>query len=335
LNCKTMLPRASRAVVAALARRLPAVSSSAEPIAAVAVAASDGAPAAARALPMLLQARALSTSSTISSSGPWPITTSAAALAAAETAAGAATPSSSYSPLLLRARRRSAAAPLSSRRAFASDSKDDKDDAAKAASSSDSDGANDAAAAAEKDDAAADESDSPLARELDDARKKAAAMAEKLQYALAEAENVRQRARRELETKSQFAVADLAKQLLDVADNMWRAEEAVPKPVRAALFGAEGAADADLDAPKAKALLKALLEGLRATDRGLHEVLKKQGIERYDALGDKFDPNLHAAMFEVPDEKAEPGTVAAVHRRGYTIKGRVLRAAEVGVAKAP
>jgi molecular chaperone GrpE len=333
-----MLPRASRSLVAALARRLPAASS--EPIVAAAAAApgAPSLPSPPRALPWL-QARALSSSSTSRPVTTTTTTTTPAAATSSSTAAAAAAAAAW--------RRRGSSLP---RRSFASaaaaaDGKDDKeqppaDGSAANASSSDSDnGGHGATPEQAEDQQDGDATTNPLAKELDEAKKKAALLTERLQYALAEAENVRQRAQREIQSKSQYAVADLAKQLLDVADNMWRAEEAVPKPVRDALFGeGEGAADnaaAQLDAPKATALLKALLVGLRATDRGLHEVLKKQGIERYDPTGDAFDPNLHAAMFQVPDGKLEPGTVAAVHRRGYTIKGRVLRAAEVGVAKEP
>jgi molecular chaperone GrpE len=305
-----MLPRASRAVALALARRASAAAAaSSEPIAASAAAAASGG-VAARASPSpllvnLWQARALSSTASCSNA-----TTAAAA----------------SSPTLLRTWQQ----PRRSFTAAASGDKEGdggKEEADKAAAEDSSD--------TDQQPAATD----PLAKELEEAKQRAAALTEKLQYALAEAENVRQRARRELETKAQFAVADLAKQLLDVADNLWRAEEAVPKPVRDALFG-EGdgdgsAAEAALDAAKATALLKALLVGLRATDRGLHEVLRKQGIERYDPMGETFDPNLHAAMFQVPDATKEAGTVAAVHRRGYMIRDRVLRAAEVGVAREP
>lgn len=332
-----MLPRASRTLALALARRASASASSAEPIACAASAASGGACSPALAPPPLVvtttnlwQARALATT-----------TTTAAAAAAASS-------SSSSSPLLRAWRSSAQQHQHPRRRSFASgaDKEDgegggkDKEDAAAAAAAEAGDGSSSGEDAADPLLLAAKE------KELEEAKQRERALTERLQYALAEAENVRQRARRELETKSQFAVADLAKQLLDVADNLWRAEEAVPKPVRDALFGEggeggggseDGAAAAQLllEGPKATALLKSLLEGLRATDRGLHELLRKQGIERYDPTGEPFDPNLHAAMFQVPDATKTPGTVAALHRRGYMIRDRVLRAAEVGVAREP
>lgn len=69
--------------------------------------------------------------------------------------------------------------------------------------------------------------------------------------------------------------------------------------------------------------------------RGLAQVFKKHGVEPFDPAGDKFDPNLHQAMFEVPDGSKEAGVVAVVTKRGYRMHDRVLRAAEVGVFKAP
>lgn len=305
-----MLPRASRAVAAALARRAAASASSCEPIAVA-------------TLPLVWQQQ------------PSRALTSTAAAAAATASV----------PPLLRAWRSSSGsgsgssllcAPPQQQRSFAAAAGgNDKEDA----------GEQEKQQAAEEDASTTaaskdlEEEEEGLARDLAEAKQRAAALTERLQRALAEAENVRQRARRELETKAQFAVADLAKQVLDVADNLWRAEEAVPKDVRDALFGEEAGGDASsaapLDAARATALLKALLEGLRATDRGLHELLRKQGIERYDPMGASFDPNLHAAMFQVPDGSVAPGTVAAVHRRGYMIRDRVLRAAEVGVAREP
>ena len=81
-------------------------------------------------------------------------------------------------------------------------------------------------------------------------------------------------------------------------------------------------------------VLKALLEGVEMTQRGLHATLEKFGIRVVDPLGQKFDPNLHQALFEVPDTGKEAGTVVQVIQPGYVIAGRLLRPAMVGVAKA-
>ncbi len=119
----------------------------------------------------------------------------------------------------------------------------------------------------------------------------------------------------------------IIKSLLDVADNLQRAAEAVPA---GAVDGSE-----DLDAERAQRLLKSLLQGLAMTEGVLMKVFQKHGVEQYNPAGEKFDPNLHQAMFEVPDGSKEAGVVAAVTKRGYRMHDRVLRAAEVGVYKAP
>jgi molecular chaperone GrpE len=65
----------------------------------------------------------------------------------------------------------------------------------------------------------------------------------------------------------------------------------------------------------------------------LLKTLKKYGVESFDALGQKFDPNLHTALFQAPITGKEPGTVFDVQKAGYMIKDRVLRSAHVGVVK--
>jgi len=102
-----------------------------------------------------------------------------------------------------------------------------------------------------------------------------------------------------------------------VADNMERA--------RAAL-------DAELR-EKADAGLKTLLDGVELTERELLKVLEKHGVKKFEPQGEKFDPNLHQAMFEIPDPSLPSGSVAKVVQPGYMIGERVLRPALVGIAK--
>jgi molecular chaperone GrpE len=80
--------------------------------------------------------------------------------------------------------------------------------------------------------------------------------------------------------------------------------------------------------------LKSLLEGVELTERELLKVLEKHGVKKFEPTGEKFDPNLHQAMYEVPDSSLPNGTVAKVVQAGYMIGERVLRPALVGVAKA-
>src|SRR5215831_6004041 len=109
----------------------------------------------------------------------------------------------------------------------------------------------------------------------------------------------------------------LARDILAVADNMERAL---------------GALDADLR-EKADASTKALLDGVELTERELLKVLEKHGVKKFEPLGEKFDPNLHQAMFEIPDASRPAGTVGRVIQPGYMIGERVLRPALVAVTK--
>ena len=81
--------------------------------------------------------------------------------------------------------------------------------------------------------------------------------------------------------------------------------------------------------------MKNLVAGVEVTNRELLNVFERHGIKRIDPKGDKFDPNLHEAMFEIPSKDHPPGTVMDVMRAGFSIGDRLLRPALVGVAKAP
>lgn len=144
-----------------------------------------------------------------------------------------------------------------------------------------------------------------------------AAMKDKYLRAFAEAENIRRRAEREVADAKTYGVSSFARDMLNVADDLARALSTV-----------DDQAKADADGP-----LKALLEGLELTQRGLERSLEKQGIRRIEPRGEKFDPNLHQAMFEVPDASVPNGTVVQVVQAGYVIGERVLRPAMVGVSR--
>jgi molecular chaperone GrpE len=144
-----------------------------------------------------------------------------------------------------------------------------------------------------------------------------AEMKDKFLRALAEAENMRRRAERERDEAGKFAVANFARDVVGVADNLRRTLESAKSP-------------AESDSAK----LKALVEGVELTERSLLGMLERFNVKVVEPLGQKFDPNLHQAMFEVPDTGKEPGTVVQVIQPGFTIAGRLLRPAMVGVAKA-
>src|SRR5438309_5795918 len=147
--------------------------------------------------------------------------------------------------------------------------------------------------------------------------KEAAEARDKMLRTLAEMENLRKRTSREVADARTYGITGFARDVLDIADNLQRALDAVPAEARAA----------------ADPGLKALIEGVELTERSLLNALEKNGVRKFDPAGEKFDPNVHQAMYEVPDPSVPPGTIAQVIQSGYMIGDRVLRPALVGVAK--
>ena len=145
-----------------------------------------------------------------------------------------------------------------------------------------------------------------------------AELKDKLLRSLAENENLIRRARKDREDASKYAASNFARDMLGVGDNLRRAMDAVPDELR----------DGD-DATKA------FLEGVELTERELLSALERHGIKKLSPLGAKFDHDRHEALFEVPTGDAEPGTIVQVLEDGYIIHDRLLRAARVGIAKAP
>jgi len=133
----------------------------------------------------------------------------------------------------------------------------------------------------------------------------------------AEMENLRRRTARDVHDARSYAIANFARDMLSVSDNLRRAIEAVP---------AEAAASGD-------AGLKGLIEGVEMTERSMLGALERHGVKKLDPQGEKFDPNFHQAMFEVPNPDLPANTVTQVVQPGYSIGDRVLRPAMVGVSK--
>jgi len=144
-----------------------------------------------------------------------------------------------------------------------------------------------------------------------------AEMKDRLLRTLADMENLRKRTEREVAESRLYGVAAFARDVLVVADNMRRALEAVAPELRAS---AQNGA-------------KALVDGVELTERELLKALEKNGVRQFTPQGEKFDPNLHQAMFEVPDATVPAGSVVQVVQPGYMIGERVLRPALVGVSK--
>jgi len=153
--------------------------------------------------------------------------------------------------------------------------------------------------------------------ELAQLRAENAELRDKLLRAVADMENLRKRLEREKDEAVKYAASTFARDMLNVCDNLSRAIESVPAEKRAS----------------ADDLLKSLLDGVEMTLKDLLNTFERHQIRRIPAHGEKFDPNVHEAMFEVEDTDAETGTVVQVIQEGYTHHDRVLRPARVGVAR--
>ena len=140
---------------------------------------------------------------------------------------------------------------------------------------------------------------------------------DRLLRATAEMENLRRRTEREKAEATLYAASNFARDMLSVSDNMDRALGAVTEEQREA----------------ADEITRNLLEGVELVRRELLNTFEKHGIQRIEPVGERFDPNKHQAMFEIPDPEAVSGTVHQVVQPGFVIGERVLRPAMVGVAR--
>jgi molecular chaperone GrpE len=144
-----------------------------------------------------------------------------------------------------------------------------------------------------------------------------ASLKDKALRTMADMENLRRRTEKEVADARTYAVTGFARDMLSVADNARRGIESIPAD---ALASADGP-------------FKALVEGVELIERDLLKTLERHGIKKLEPHGQKFDPNLHQAMFEVDDASVASGTITQVVQAGFVIGDRVLRPALVGVAK--
>jgi len=141
---------------------------------------------------------------------------------------------------------------------------------------------------------------------------------DQLLRALADVENMRRRTERELETARKYSHTGFARDLVGAIDNLARAIDAAPKA----------------DDEAAGESVSALITGLEMSWTEIQATMERHGIKQISPLGEKFDYNLHQAMFEMPNADQPPGTVVEVVQHGYVLHDRLLRPAMVGVAKA-
>lgn len=134
--------------------------------------------------------------------------------------------------------------------------------------------------------------------------------------ALAEAENTRKRAQRDVEESSKYGVTRIAGDLVGVIENLQRASQSIPEEARAT-----------------NDMLKTIGEGVDMVMRELLGIFEKNGIRRIDPLGEKFDHNFHQAVVQIDNPDSPPGTILQVFQAGYIIHDRLLKPAMVGVSK--
>ncbi|WP_313603722.1 nucleotide exchange factor GrpE [Rhizobium sp.] len=179
---------------------------------------------------------------------------------------------------------------------------------------------NEVEAAAADFDGAAEENAAEVAAEpdpLDVLKAENSELRDRFLRLAAEMDNLRRRTERDVKDAKSYAVSGFARDMLAVSDNLRRALDAVPADQRSG----------------ADATLTTLLEGVEMTERAMLSALERHGVKKIDAEGEKFDPNFHQAMFEIPNPAVPNNTVVQVVQAGFTIGDRVLRPAMVGVAK--
>ncbi|KAH8300645.1 hypothetical protein KR018_000930 [Drosophila ironensis] len=155
-----------------------------------------------------------------------------------------------------------------------------------------------------------------LTKDLSTAKEQNAELLDKYKRALADSENMRNRLNKQISDAKIFGIQSFCKDLLEVADTLGHATQAVPK-----------------EKLNDNADLKNLYEGLSMTRASLLQVFKRHGLEPLDPINQKFDPNLHEALFQKEDKSVEANTVVEVTKLGYKLHERCIRPALVGVSK--
>ena len=143
-----------------------------------------------------------------------------------------------------------------------------------------------------------------------------ASLKDQLLRALAETENLRRRAAREREDAVKYAAVPLVRDLIGVADNLRRALASVPA-----------------ETMQGNEQLKTLLDGVEMTEKELQSIFARHHIERFEPMGERLDPHVHEAVFEIADPTVPAGTVVQVLQAGYRLRDRLIRPAQVALAK--
>ncbi len=160
------------------------------------------------------------------------------------------------------------------------------------------------------------EAEEQLRRDIEDLRARHDDLLDKYKRSIAESDNMRKRLTKQIDDAKVFGIQSFVKDLLEVADVLQRASAGV-----------------DEETLRESAYLNDVVSGVRLTEAQLHQVFRRHGLEKMEPLGEKFDPNFHEALFQVPAPDKEPNTVVDVQSEGYVLHGRTVRPAKVGVSK--
>ena len=144
-----------------------------------------------------------------------------------------------------------------------------------------------------------------------------ASLKDRVLRTMAEMENLRRRTDREVADAKSYGVSSFAREMVSVADNLQRAQTSLPAEAKS-----------EVSAP-----VKSFIDGVELTERDLMTRLARFGVKPIETAGQRFDPNRHEALFEIPDETVPTGTVVQQVETGYLIGERVLRPAKVGVSR--
>lgn len=156
-----------------------------------------------------------------------------------------------------------------------------------------------------------------LSAELDRLEGEKQELKDNFMRAHADMENLRRRTQRDVADAREYSIAGFAREMLSVADNLTRALDAIPEEARA---GGDKA-------------IETLIEGVELTQRTMMQAMEKYNVKKISPLNEKFDPNMHQAMFEIPNSEIPNNTVLQVVQDGFSIGNRCLRPAMVGVSK--
>lgn len=154
--------------------------------------------------------------------------------------------------------------------------------------------------------------------DLDSIQKQNSQLKDRYMRAIADFRNLQGTTQREMQKAKDFALQKFSKDLIETLDNFDHAIEAVKSEDLGSNTG-----------------LSSFYDGVKMTKSIFEKTLQKHGMKKIDPLDKEFDPNMHEAVFQLEMPNKEPGTVFSVQQPGYELNGRVLRAAKVGVAKAP